>query len=427
MLDEDKTKEQLISELNALRVSLNGESGACRAPGFENGSGTAGREDLRFSREDLEFIIEATGLGLWWHDLPKGELHWNWRMKEHFWLEPDDAIDNDRFYQIIHPEDREPCRQAIAGAIAGGGLFDFTCRTVAPDGRFKWITAIGQICCEQGRPKRFLGLTQDITAQKILEEELQKSEQRFRAFMDNSPTTAWMKDEHGRYLYLSASAEKSFGVRSKWYGKTDAELFPAEQARRFSESDRTVLETGLDADVIEETTKPDGSRYTWWKFKFPFRDTAGNRYVGGIGLDITESKLMEEELRRRENILTTILRAAPSGVALARNNTFVWMNDQMSRLTGYMTEELTGKGMEMLYDPGGEFDRISAAVTAVESGEVKIFETKWKRKDGGVIPILLSSAAVNSDPGDGYVFTATDISEKGKAAEREAGVPGAQG
>jgi DNA-binding NarL/FixJ family response regulator len=50
-------------------------------------------------------------------------------------------------------------------------------------------------------------------------------------------------------------------------------------------------------DMIEETTQPDGTRSFWWNFKFPFQDASGQRYVGGIGVDITERKTIEEQLK----------------------------------------------------------------------------------------------------------------------------------
>ncbi|HEV3029758.1 MAG TPA: PAS domain-containing protein, partial [Planctomycetota bacterium] len=43
--------------------------------------------------------------------------------------------------------------------------------------------------------------------------QLLESEQRFKAFMDNSPTVAWIKDEQGRYIYVNAPYELTFNVR----------------------------------------------------------------------------------------------------------------------------------------------------------------------------------------------------------------------
>jgi PAS domain S-box-containing protein len=143
------------------------------------------------------------------------------------------------------------------------------------------------------------GISRDITARKRIEEALRESEERFQAYMNNSPAVAWMKDEQDRYVYLSGSYENRVGVRlEEWRGKTDFELWPREIAEEFRRNDREVLRTGRAIEVVEETPAPDGGRFHWWNIKFPFRDASGKTYIGGIGVDITERKRMEGELRQ---------------------------------------------------------------------------------------------------------------------------------
>src|SRR5262249_50418038 len=42
------------------------------------------------------------------------------------------------------------------------------------------------------------------------ESELRESEQRMRSFLENSATIAWLKDEQGRYVFLSSMFERRF-------------------------------------------------------------------------------------------------------------------------------------------------------------------------------------------------------------------------
>jgi PAS domain S-box-containing protein len=128
---------------------------------------------------------------------------------------------------------------------------------------------------------------------------LRESEELFRAFMNNSPAIAWMRDAQGRYVYLSRTYESRSGWRLEdCRGKTVFDLWPREIAEVFWKNDQEVLRTGRVLEVIEETPAPDGGRCYWWNFKFPFADASGRRFVGGIGVDITERRHLEEELRQ---------------------------------------------------------------------------------------------------------------------------------
>ncbi len=87
---------------------------------------------------------------------------------------------------------------------------------------------------EVGGEMCILSITRDITKQKQAQLALQESEERFRLFMDNSPTIAWIKGEQRRYVYLSRTHEHLLSQRKEsWLGKTDFELWPPEMAEQF--------------------------------------------------------------------------------------------------------------------------------------------------------------------------------------------------
>src|SRR6202167_4093892 len=121
-------------------------------------------EMLRQHRERFDLVAEAAQVGFWFCDLPFDRLIWDNMVKDHFWLPPDAEVTIDTFYDRLHPDDRERTRQAIAESNASDIPYDIEYRTLSPDGRQKWIRAMGRTFYDSARqPKRFDGITLDIT------------------------------------------------------------------------------------------------------------------------------------------------------------------------------------------------------------------------------------------------------------------------
>jgi PAS domain S-box-containing protein len=127
-----------------------------------------------------------------------------------------------------------------------------------------------------------------------------------------------------------------------------------------------------------------------------------------------ERRRAEEALLQSEAALSSILRVAPIGIGLLARRVFDWTNDHLSRMTGYSCVELEGQSARMLYDLEAEFERVGEVKYAgIKQQGTGSIETRWRRKDGKVIEVFLSSTPI--DPLDldaGVVFTAVDITDR---------------
>lgn len=144
-----------------------------------------------------------------------------------------------------------------------------------------------------------------VIQRKQIGEALKFSEARFQAFMNNSPAVSFMKDEAGRYIYINRTFEDLFALQQKdLIGKTDRDLMPAETAEQIRENDLAVLSTNQTIEVIETIPRADGALRQWLVFKFPFTD-CGQRFVGGVAVDITERQQAEVVLQEFNHALET--------------------------------------------------------------------------------------------------------------------------
>ncbi len=108
----------------------------------------------------------------------------------------------------------------------------------------------------------------------------------------------YWKDKSLRYLGCNDKQAQSLGLQEgkEVIGKTDFELWPVEVASRFSENDRSVIETGR-PKVIEEQAKINGKPATMLSLKAPMKDSHGQiTGILGISIDISQEKEAQAKL-----------------------------------------------------------------------------------------------------------------------------------
>ncbi len=148
---------------------------------------------------------------------------------------------------------------------------------------------------------------------------------RVQGILDNVPAGVSVKDVAGRYLLCNDKYLQLFQLQAAdVLGRTDAVLFPPDEARQIGRSDRQVLETRQPLrypqvfDVAGEAGAPDRHYNT---LKFPLLDSAGvPTAVCSVLVDVSEMEQASQEidaLRHQVWHVDRVLRTGALSASLA--------------------------------------------------------------------------------------------------------------
>jgi PAS domain S-box-containing protein len=326
----------------------------------------------------------------------------------------------------IHPDDVAKFIDEWTVALAGGKPFQTEARIRRADGQYHWFsirTALA-VAPTRGRESslRTLIACEDIHERKQAEAELQQGEGLLQAFFENSPNLIFVKDRQSRYLYANKQFKKAFHISGEIKGKTDNELFSAEQAAAFQAVDRQVLRTGLLMKFEDLALYEDG-HHTRIVQKFPLFNAEGEIYaIGGAVTDITDRKREESALRYSEENYRLVVETAPDAViSIDESGAILFANPATVRIFGYDPTELIGKPLTILmpeflrklHEKG--FSRYLA--TSQRHINWQGTELTALRKNGQEFPVEISFGELSRDGHKVFTGFIRDISERKQAQQ----------
>ncbi|MFO7963512.1 MAG: histidine kinase N-terminal 7TM domain-containing protein [Desulfobacterales bacterium] len=199
----------------------------------------------------------------------------------------------------------------VARALRGESFANFEVRVRRTDTKEEWIATYGgtPVKDARGRLICYIITLRDTTEYHRMHEALRESESRLRMIMENSRDGIHVLDlKYGRYTFMSPSVERLTGF-------TPEELTVSleETASRIHPEDLPIIESSL-AMIAEGKIPQKPIEYRWRVRSGEYRWFSDSREgirngqgeivsLVGIIRDITESKQLEEELRRSRDEL----------------------------------------------------------------------------------------------------------------------------
>ena len=210
------------------------------------------------------------------------------------------------FIQNVHPSDRDKVKNAVKLASRFENQFDIEYRVIWPDDNIHWVNARGDVIFDkQGIPTHTMGIVQDITQRKELEQELRDSEQALREsenhlsnILDTAPVNIYIKNLEGKYIFVNPAWKESVSLSSQEVlGRDDFDLFGEEIAKLHDNTQQMALTNKQAISFEEEFTTKDGQTKSFMTSLFPLQNIHGEAYaIGGWSAEITGLKQTQHDL-----------------------------------------------------------------------------------------------------------------------------------
>lgn len=249
-------------------------------------------------------------------------------------------------FKIIHPDDvhllgdsEKLIKEKVK--LSNVKVPEIIVRWIRKDGSIIWTeTRTKPVFDENKRLVAVEGISRDVTKQKLSEEKLRDSEERFK-FLSNATFEGIVFSENGKIIDVNDQFIEMYGFRSpkEIIGKNIIDDFVVEEQRSAA---RKLFRLAVSKPFEVDTVKKDGTIITV-ETKGQNIPYFGKNIRATVIYNITERKQYESSLRESERTLSTLMNNLP-GMAYRCDNDDQWTMRFVSKgfheLTGYNPKDI---------------------------------------------------------------------------------------
>ena len=380
---------------------------------------------LRGSEERYRQIVETTHLGVWTIDVENRTTFVNRRMAELLGYEPEEMSGRPLF-SFLSEETRGDAEVRLGHQRQGVSESFERCFN-RKDGSVIWtLASTSPLPSPDGKYVGALAIVTDISERKRDAEAVLDRERFLAGLIENSGALVFVKDREGRYELVNRKWRETTGIGGgRAIGKTDAELFPEEAARRFRDNDLAAMAANREIESEEYLDDPEGRRL-FHSVKFPVWNEDGTvRGICGITTESTArwaalNALHDSEERLREVLENSLFASYKRDL---RTNRYLYFSPVFARLTGYTPDEMMALPLDevvalMHPEDGAEVERVLREALSSPAGTA--FETLYRfRHRSGSWVWLEDRFTVVRDPGGCSVALIGSVGDVTRRKEAE--------
>ncbi|RRB04826.1 PAS domain-containing sensor histidine kinase [Larkinella rosea] len=398
-------------------------------PGEQRSSDTTQKLTQRL---DIDFALQAAGLGVWELNPVTNQVLWDDRCRELFGLAKDNYLSYEQAIQYIQADDVDRVTQAVQRAMnpESNGLFDETYRTVgADDGQLRWVRFYGRsYFSETGKIYRFAGVAQDVT-QPILAQQRevstrldsQRQQRIYEAIAGSTPDLMYVFDLNYRFIYANQALLAMWG--SSWDDAIGNSLLengyePWHAQMHEREIDQVVATKQAIRGEVSFPHATLGKRIYDYVFAPVLNERNEVEAVAGTTRDITDIKRAEAALKASEERFRLFVTASSDVVYTMSAD---WR--QMNLLEGKTFLAMTRKPSRnwlLEYIPVEDQRQVEAALEEAIAGK-RVFELEHRiiRADGTIGWTISRAVPILDEQGHilEWFGSASDVTERKRAEQ----------
>ncbi len=284
------------------------------------------------SKSRLEEAQRIAHVATWEWDLPNDTIRWSEELFRIFGLEPNGFSPRfEQILQVMAPECRHRMKALVRNAIEKGEGFDAEYIVVQPSGVRRTVHVWARMeSGEDGKPARLMGVSQDITDLRAVEEALRASEARLRSVMENAPVILFGLDAEGRFTLSEGRGLGALGLEPGQVVGASVQDVYAAHPDIIQDVDKALAGEEVARIVFVQEMAFD-TRY------MPVRGPSGE-VTGAIGVatDITEMVQAQDEQRK----LAALVERSQDFIGLATlHGEVLYLNPAGMRLVGVSPQE----------------------------------------------------------------------------------------
>jgi two-component system, cell cycle sensor histidine kinase and response regulator CckA len=342
--------------------------------------------------------------------------------------------------RAIHRDDRQRVFREWYEAAEQRLPFRSEHRFVHADEKVVWTRVNAAEITDGQRLVGYVGLVEDITESGAAQEALRQSEERYRAFIEQTAEGVWRfeleepvptelaVEEQIERFYTHAYLAECNDVVAGMYGfASAAELVGARLGDLLPRSDPQNLEF-LHAFIASGYRLTDAESHEYDREgsdRYFLNNLIGivshGRIVRAWGSqrDITATRQADAAIQASEARFRSVFESGMIGIAFWNGERITSANDTLLRMLGYTRTDMEAGLLHhgRLTPPGYEEADRRAAVETRTTGSCTPYEKEFLREDGSRVPVLVGGARLSDDMQDA-VFFVLDITERRRAEDR---------